>query len=168
MSKVTGQSFVIEDSMHSLRKSSLKFWVAIALLSIIVAVGIFAWITQLRQGMGVAGYSDRAFWAVYIANVVAFIGFSYGGAVVSAILLLTGAPWRGPLARLAEGMALVTVVIGALFILPHLGRPDRLLNMFTHANPRSPVFWDLLLCNTGVLHPPPNPRPGDPSRRASG
>jgi Ni/Fe-hydrogenase subunit HybB-like protein len=148
MNKVTGQSLVIEDSMRSLRKSSLKFWIAIALLSIVVAVGIFAWITQLRQGMGVAGYSDRAFWAVYIANVVAFIGFSYGGAVVSAILLLTGAPWRGPLARLAEGMALVTVIIGALFILPHLGRPDRLVNMFTHANPRSPVFWDMVAITT--------------------
>jgi Ni/Fe-hydrogenase subunit HybB-like protein len=148
MSNVTGQSVLIEDSMRSLRKSSLKFWAAIAVLSIVVAVGIVAWVIQLRQGMGVAGYSDRAFWAVYIANVVAFIGFSYGGAVVSAILLLTGAPWRGPLARLAEGMALVTVIIGALFILPHLGRPDRLLNMFTHANPKSPVFWDMVAITT--------------------
>ncbi len=44
-----------------------------------------------------AGYTDRSFWAIYIADVVAFIGVSYGGAVVSAILLLTGASWRAPL-----------------------------------------------------------------------
>jgi hypothetical protein len=48
--------------------------------------------------------------AVYIADVVAFIGVSYGGAMVSAILLLTGAKWRDR-ARLAEGMA-HTVVVG--------------------------------------------------------
>ena len=73
-----------------------------------MAIGCAAWIYQLSQGMGVAGYTDRAFWAIYIADVVAFIGVSYGGAVVSAILLLTGASWRAPLVRLAEGMALVT------------------------------------------------------------
>ncbi len=46
--------------------------------------------------------------------------------------------------RLAEGMALVTVVVGAAFIIPHLGRPDRLLGMVTHANIASPVFWDMV------------------------
>ena len=30
-----------------------------------------------------AGYTDSSFWAIYIADVVAFIGVSYGGAVVS-------------------------------------------------------------------------------------
>ena len=144
MSTAVGQLLVIESAMRSLRKASLKFWMAIAVLSAIVGVGIAAWILQLQQGMGIAGYTDRAFWAVYIADVVTFIGFSYGGAVVSAILLLTGAAWRGPLARMSEGMALVTVIIGAAFIIPHLGRPDRLLNMITHANPRSPVFWDMV------------------------
>lgn len=144
MSTVAEQPAVIDASMRSLRKASLKFWITIAILGTIVAVGIVAWIVQLRNGMGVAGYTDRSFWAVYIANVVTFIGFSYGGAVVSAILLLTGAAWRGPLSRMSEGMALVTVLIGAAFIFPHLGRPSRLLNMITHANPRSPVFWDMV------------------------
>lgn len=144
MSTVAEQSAAIETSMRSLRKPSLRFWIAIAVLSIIVIVGIAAWIIQLQKGMGVAGYTDRSFWAIYIANVVTFIGFSYGGAVVSAILLLTGATWRAPLSRMAEGMALVTVLIGAAFIFPHLGRPDRLLNMITHANTRSPVFWDMV------------------------
>jgi len=144
MSTAGMESVVVEASMRSLRKPSWKFWIAISVLSVIVIIGIAAWIIQLRKGMGVAGYTDRSFWAIYIANVVTFIGFSYGGAVVSAILLLTGANWRAPLSRMAEGMALVTVLIGAAFIFPHLGRPDRLLNMITHANPRSPVFWDMV------------------------
>ncbi|MEZ5095640.1 MAG: NrfD/PsrC family molybdoenzyme membrane anchor subunit [Nocardioides sp.] len=94
--------------------------------------------------MADAGYADRSFWAIYIADVVAFIGVSYGGAVVSAILMLAGASWRAPLVRLAEGVALVTVIVGALFVLPHLGRPDRLANMVLHANTASPVFWDMV------------------------
>ncbi len=138
------QADVVDAVMRPFRKASKKFWIATALLSLVVVFGVAAWIYQLSNGMGVAGYTDRSFWSIYISDVVAIIGVSYGGAVVSAILLLTGASWRAPLVRLSEGMALVTVVIGAILVIPHLGRPDRLINMFIHANTASPVFWDMV------------------------
>jgi molybdopterin-containing oxidoreductase family membrane subunit len=138
------QADVVEAAMRPFRPASRRFWIAIALLALVVVIGIAAWIYQLRNGMGVAGYTDRSFWSIYISDVVAIIGVSYGGAVVSAILLLTGASWRAPLVRLSEGMALVTVVVGALLVIPHLGRPDRLINMVLHANTASPVFWDMV------------------------
>lgn len=141
----------IEAAMRPFRKASIKFWITIALLSAIVIFGIIAWVIQLREGMGVAGYTDRSFWAIYIADVVAFIGVSYGGAVVSAILLLTGASWRAPLARLSEAMAVVTVLIGAALIIPHLGRPDRLLYMLLQPNFKSPVFWDFVAITTYMI-----------------
>ena len=142
------QPSAVEASMRAFKKASTKFWIAIGLLSAVVALGIVAWIVQLREGMGVSGFSNRSFWAIDLANVVTIIGVSYGGAVISAILLLTGASWRAPLARIAEGMAVVTVIIGAAFILPHLGRPDRLLYMLTQPNFRSPVFWDFVAIST--------------------
>ncbi|MDP1851908.1 MAG: NrfD/PsrC family molybdoenzyme membrane anchor subunit [Candidatus Planktophila sp.] len=141
----------IQVAIRPFKKASVKFWIAIGVLSAIVLVGIFAWVIQLRLGMGAAGYTDRSFWAIYIADVVAFIGVSYGGAVVSAILLITGVSWRAPLARLSEGMAVVTVLIGAALIVPHLGRPDRLMNMFLQPNFKSPVFWDFVAITTYML-----------------
>lgn len=141
----------IEAAMRPFKKASVKFWVAIAVLSAIVLLGIVAWVIQLREGMGIAGYTDRSFWAIYIADVVAFIGVSYGGAVVSAILLVTGVSWRAPLARLSEGMAVVTVLIGAALIVPHLGRPDRLMFMFLQPNFKSPVFWDFVAITTYMI-----------------
>lgn len=134
--------------MRPFKKASVKFWLAIGLLTSVVALGIGAWIVQLREGMGVSGFSNRSFWAIDLTNVVTIIGVSYGGAVISAILLLTGASWRAPLARIAEGMAVVTVIIGAAFIIPHLGRPDRLFYMLTQPNFRSPVFWDFVAITT--------------------
>ncbi|MCX6432267.1 MAG: polysulfide reductase NrfD [Actinobacteria bacterium] len=139
---------VIEAAMRPFGKPSRKFLIAALFLAIVVAAGLGAWIYQLRMGMGVAGYTDSSFWAIYIADVVAIIGVSYGGAVVSAILLLAGASWRAPLVRLAEGTALVTVLVGAAFIFPHLGRPDRLVGMVIHANVASPVFWDMIAITT--------------------
>lgn len=94
-------------------------------------LGSVAWVIQPRRGLDVAGYNDHAFWAIYIADVVTFIGVSYGGAVISAVLRLTGASWRAPLSRIAEGMAVVTVLIGGAFIIPHLGRPERIWELVT-------------------------------------
>ncbi|MDA8115992.1 MAG: polysulfide reductase NrfD [Actinomycetota bacterium] len=139
---------VREAAVRSMTRHGRKWWVAVALLSLVVLAGFYAWIYQLQHGMGSAGYNDTAFWAVYLADVVAFVGVSYGGAVISAILRLTGQSWRAPLTRLAEGMALVTVLIGAAFIFPHLGRPERFLNIIAYPNTSSPLVWDFLAIGT--------------------
>jgi len=120
------------------------YWPTVTVLGTVVLAGIAAWVVQLQNGMGAAGYSDEAFWAIYIADVITFIGVSYGGAVISAILRLTGASWRAPLTRLAEGTAVVTVLIGSAFIIPHLGRPDRVWELVTQPNLSAPVFWDFV------------------------
>jgi molybdopterin-containing oxidoreductase family membrane subunit len=125
--------------------------VSVALLSLVVLSGIAAWIYQLKHGLGSAGYNDQAFWAAYIVDVVAFIGVSYGGAVISAILRLTGQSWRAPLTRLAEGTALVTVIIGALFVFPHLGHPEQFWEILVYVNTSSPLFWDFLAIGTYVV-----------------
>jgi molybdopterin-containing oxidoreductase family membrane subunit len=137
-----------EMSLRPFGRPSRLWWLTIVALSLVVLTGIAAWVVQLRGGMGVAGYSDQAFWAIYIADVVTFIGVSYGGAVVSAILRLTGATWRAPLTRLAEGTAVVTVLIGAALIIPHIGNPIRLYELVTRPNLSAPVFWDFVAVMT--------------------
>ena len=137
-----------EASLRSFGKPSRLWWLTIAALVLVVAAGIAAWVVQVKGGMGVAGYNDHAFWAIYIADVVTFIGVSYGGAVVSAILRLTGATWRAPLTRLAEGTAVVTVLIGTALIVPHIANPIRLYELVTHPNLSAPVFWDFIAVMT--------------------
>jgi molybdopterin-containing oxidoreductase family membrane subunit len=137
-----------EASLRPFGKPSRVWWLSVSALSLIVLVGIAGWVVQLQGGMGVAGYNDHAFWAIYIADVITFIGVSYGGAVVSAILRLTGATWRAPLTRLAEGTAVVTVLIGAALIVPHIGNPIRLWELVTRPNLSAPVFWDFVAVMT--------------------
>lgn len=137
-----------EASLRSFGKPSRLWWLTIVALFLVLATGIAAWVVQLKGGMGAAGYNDHAFWAIYIADVVTFIGVSYGGAVVSAILRLTGATWRAPLTRLAEGTAVVTVLIGTALIVPHIANPIRLYELVTHPNLSAPVFWDFVAVMT--------------------
>ena len=137
-----------EASLRPFGKPSRLWLVTVLALTLVVLTGVAAWVFQLRGGMSVAGYSDQAFWAIYIADVITFIGVSYGGAVVSAILRLTGATWRAPLTRLAEGTAVVTVLIGAALIIPHIGNPIRLFELVTRPNLSAPVFWDFVAVMT--------------------
>ncbi|NMM24660.1 MAG: polysulfide reductase NrfD [Phycicoccus sp.] len=137
-----------EASLRPFGKPSRLWWVTVIALALVVGAGIAAWVIQLKGGMGVAGYNDHAFWAIYIADVITFIGVSYGGAVVSAILRLTGATWRAPLTRLAEGTAVVTVLIGTALIVPHIGNPIRLYELVTRPNLSAPVFWDFVAVMT--------------------
>lgn len=139
---------VREAALRPFGKPGRGYWLVVSALGAVVLAGVLAWVVQLRRGMGVAGYNDDVFWSIYIADVITFIGVSYGGAVISAILRLTGAEWRAPLTRLAEGMAVVTVLIGGAFIIPHLGRPDRLWELVTQPNLASPVFWDFVAVMT--------------------
>lgn len=124
------------------------FWPVATGLAVTVIAGIAAFAYQFAQGLGVAGYSDQAFYGMYEANLVAFIGVSYGGALVSAVLRLSGATWRAPITRIAEAMALVSLLVGASFAIVHLGRPDRVLLLLTSGRLESPIIWDFAAITT--------------------
>ncbi|HEU4759681.1 MAG TPA: NrfD/PsrC family molybdoenzyme membrane anchor subunit, partial [Dehalococcoidia bacterium] len=66
----------------------------------------------------------------------------------SAILRLTNAPWRAPLSRMAEAMAVVALVVGGVFPMIDMGRPERMYNLFLHGQVGSPVAWDVVAIST--------------------
>ncbi len=133
-----------EAAVRPMVKSGRWFWAIAATLAVLVGVGLVAYIIQLSRGLDAAGYSDHAFWGIYEANLVAFIGFSYGGALVSAILRLTDAKWRAPITRMAEAMALVTLLVGMVYAVVHLGQPIRMWRLIVHPQISSPVVWDFV------------------------
>ena len=140
-------------AMRSVLETPSWWWPAVLVLAVISLVGVVAWIVQIVDGLGVAGYNDQAFWAIYEANMVTFIGVSYGGAVVSAILRLTRADWRAPLTRIAESTALVTLPIGMAFIIPHLGNVQKIWELVwpSYWNLSSPILWDFFAVSTYLL-----------------
>src|SRR3989337_1918971 len=78
-----------------------RWWLVFGLLLSLVLVGVASYATQLVHGLGVTGKSDAVFWALYTTSLVAFIGFSYGGALGSALLCPARGPWRGSRGRVA-------------------------------------------------------------------
>lgn len=134
-----------------LAPSGWRFWALVTALGLLVLWGAVSYAVQLMSGLGVAGYSDHAFWGIYEANLVTFIALSYGGALVSAILRLTHARWRGSITRLAEAMAVCSLLVGMVFAIIHLGRPERVWRIILTPQFGSPIVWDFLVIMTYLV-----------------
>jgi len=137
--------------LRPLQHSGPGFWLLIATLLGVIGVGVYAYVTQLRIGLGVTGLNNRISWGIYITNFVFFIGVSHAGTLISAILRVTGAEWRRPITRMAEAITVFALLVGAPMVLVDMGRPERLFNVFLFGRLQSPILWDVISITTYVM-----------------
>jgi Ni/Fe-hydrogenase subunit HybB-like protein len=128
--------------------TSRGYWMLVGSLLAVIGFGLYAWTTQLDDGLIVTGMRDRIAWGLYISVFVFFIGISHAGTLISAILRVTKAKWRTPITRIAEFITVVALICGASLIIVDMGRPDRLLNVLIHGRWQSPILWDVLAIST--------------------
>ena len=139
------QSTRFEDADHlrSVEESGVGFRVATTLLILVILGGWVIFSRQILLGLGVTGLNQPVVWGFYIVNFVFFIGISHAGTLISAILRLSKAEWRRPITRMAEVITVVVLAIGGFHPVLDLGRPDRMLNIFTAGRLQSPLLWDV-------------------------
>lgn len=124
---------------------------------VIVAVaGLFwflsAWAFQLRHGLIVTGLGDWGTgrgvpWGFYVGSFIWWVGIAHGGILVSAAVRLFGLDALKPVARLAELLTLAALAIAGLYVVLHLGRPERIVTSILPNLPArigsSPLAWDV-------------------------
>lgn len=134
--------------LRSLTENGRKFYLWVGCLAAVVLWGVIAYLQQLRDGLIVTGLRDQISWGLYITNFVFFIGISHAGTLISAILRVTHTDWRRPITRMAEGITVVALCIGAPMVIIDLGRPERMLNLIRYGRIQSPILWDVLSVST--------------------
>lgn len=117
----------------------------IGLLIALMAAGVVAFGYQYVNGLAVTGMRNTVMWGQYILFFMFFVGLSAGGLIVASAGRLFGVKAFKPIIRLAVLEATVAVVLAAMFILPDLGRPERVLNIPLYFNPSSPMVWDIAI-----------------------
>lgn len=129
----------------------------VAALLALVVLGAVAYSRQFVEGEVVTGLRNvgvmgGATWGLYIAFVVYFVGVSFAGITVAAIIRLFNLEELRPVARMAEVLTVVSLVLGALSVLADLGRPlVGVKNLFQYARPYSPFFGTFSLVLSGYL-----------------
>ncbi len=142
------QARLEEATLRPALRTTRGYWWLVTFLALVIALGVYAWTTQLDDGLVVTGMRDRIAWGLYISVFVFFIGISHAGTLISAILRVTKAGWRTPITRIAEFITVVALICGASLIIVDMGRPDRLLNVLLHGRWQSPILWDVLAIST--------------------
>jgi molybdopterin-containing oxidoreductase family membrane subunit len=128
---------------RSTGRRALVAW--IGLLLTVMALGAVAFVHQYNTGLIVTGMRNTVMWGQYILFFMFFVGLSAGGLIVASAGRLFGVKAFKPITRLAVLEATVAVLLAATFILPDLGRPERMLNIFLYPNLTSPMIWDITI-----------------------
>jgi Ni/Fe-hydrogenase subunit HybB-like protein len=131
------------------RRPSRGYWFLVAALLCVISLAMVAGVIQVRRGLGVTGLSSSVPWGLYIVNFVFFVGISYAGTLLSAVLRLVNAEWRRPVTRIAEIVTVVALLIAATMVFADLGRWSITpLRIFTSGRAGSPLIWDTVVLST--------------------
>ncbi len=143
MSERQHSTFEDEQLIRPIEQTGPGFYLMVAVLVGVIAFAGYTYIRQILFGLGVTGLAQPVSWGFYIINFVFFIGISHAGTLISAILRLSKAEWRRPITRMAEVITAIVLAIGGLHPILDLGRPDRMLHLFTEGRLQSPLLWDV-------------------------
>jgi molybdopterin-containing oxidoreductase family membrane subunit len=138
--------------VRPLTETSKKYWAV--LVVVLGAIGVFlvAYTHQLSEGLIVTnlgdwGSSGGVPWGLYIGAFIWWVGIAHGGIILSAAVRLIGLDTYQPVARMAELLTIAALSVAGLYIVVHVGRPDRLVTSVVPAWPWrvhwSPLTWDV-------------------------
>ena len=133
-----------------------RWWIAATCLLSVVGLGLFAYWRQASEGLSVTGMrtvgAGGAPWGLYIVGDVFFIGVSFAGITIAALIRLLGIASIRPLSRAAELLTITALMLGSCCVLADLGQPLKgLLYLPMYARPMSPFFGTFSLVVGGYL-----------------
>ena len=127
---------------------SRRYWVWIACLLAVMAVGFYFYLQQLWYGLGVTtGLSRDVTWGFYIAQFTFLVGVAASAVMVVLPYYLHNYKAFGKITVLGEFLAISSVIMCILFIAVDLGQPMRAVNIILYPSPRSILFWDMVVLN---------------------
>ena len=141
-----------DDLLRPIHHTTRRYWVMFAVAVAVTLAFVFAYSIQLRHGLIVTGLADwgsggGVTWGVYVGAFVWWVGIAHGGIILSAAVRLFKMGRYTPVARLAELLTIGALSMAGLFIVIHLGRPDRVVTSIVPAYPQtvqtSPLVWDV-------------------------
>lgn len=132
-------------------------WAAfVGIAALIVLFAVYQYSRQLsggliRTGMRDPGLSGAA-WGMYIAFDVYFVGVSFAGITMAALIRLLDLRRLRPVARMAEVLTVASLSLAGLATLADLGLPLRgIVNLLRYARPQSPFFGTFALVIAGYM-----------------
>ena len=138
-------------ALHSVTSGGRRYRIWMAVLTLIMLAGGYAYFLQLRDGLGVTGMNDHVSWGLYISNFTFLVGMAAAAMmlVMPAYILHDTDFVRAVL--MAEAVAVAALVMCLAFVVVDIGNPFaswHLVPVIGFLNwPRSLLAWDVLVLN---------------------
>ncbi len=121
---------------------SRQYWTWVIFLFVLIGVGVFFYLRQYHEGLGITGLSRDVTWGFYIAQFTFLVGVAASAVMVVLPYYLHDYKAFGKITILGEFLAISSVIMCMTFIFVDMGQPFRIANVFLHPSPRSLMFWD--------------------------
>jgi molybdopterin-containing oxidoreductase family membrane subunit len=128
-----------------------RYYLLLAVLAGIFAVGFLFYLQQLQVGLGITGMGRDVSWGFYIAQFTYLVGVAASAVMVVLPYYLHNYKAFGRVTILGEFLAVAAVTMCVTFVLVDMGRPDRVFNVFKYPTPNSVMFWDIIVLNGYLL-----------------
>ena len=128
-------------------KGKPTYWVWLAFLGMLMAVGAACYVRQYNFGLGMTGMSRDVSWGLYISQFTFLVGVAAGGVMLVLPYYIHDYKEFGRITILGEFLAIAAIVMCLMFIMADLGQPMRALNVVLHPSPRSMLFYDAIVLN---------------------
>ena len=141
-----------ETLVRPIQSRSKYFLVALVAALAGIGVWLYFYTQQLQHGLIVTHLADWGSgggvpWGLYIGAFIWWVGIAHGGIILSAAVRLLDMETYQPVARMAELLTIAALTCAGLYIMIHVGRPDRLVTSVLPAWPWrvqwSPLVWDV-------------------------
>ena len=125
-------------------RGSRKYWLAVAILSLVTLGGLLAYLRQYELGLTVTGMSRDVPWGFYISQFTFLVGVAASAVMVVLPYYLYDYKAFGKVTVLGEFLAVAAVTMCMLFVFVDMGKPTRVMNILLHPTPNSLMFWDFM------------------------
>ncbi len=112
-----------------------------------MGAGFALWCYQYSEGLILTNMRNSYTWGIYVSSLAFFVGNAAGGLVLSSLIYLFGVKSLKPFAKIGALAAFANVTAAMIVIIPDIGQPARILNMFIHPQLTSPLIWDVIVLN---------------------
>jgi Ni/Fe-hydrogenase subunit HybB-like protein len=128
-------------------KGDKKYYGWIVFLLAVIGVGFGFYLWQLKFGLGITGLGRDVSWGFYIAQLTYMVGVAAGGVMVVLPYYLHDYKAFGRITIMGEFLAIASLIVCMLSVFVDLGQPMRVLNVILNPQPRSMLFYDMLVLN---------------------
>ncbi|AXS79545.1 sulfate reduction electron transfer complex DsrMKJOP subunit DsrP [Dechloromonas sp. HYN0024] len=130
-------------------KGSPAFYAWVAFLGLLILGLLYGTYLHTADGLRYTGLTDQVHDGLYLANFVFLVGIAAGAVTIVFPAYVYHHKGLHAVAVLGEMLAISAVLMCILFIVSHMGRPDRLWHMLPvigiYNLPNSMLAWDTLV-----------------------